>query len=272
MLNVSYGYDTREGVLYQTGFSENISDKSSFSANSGTNSFSDKTTNLGTDNGTFNQASSFSRNENYNDSRYTDSQLFDRLQSLTNRLTEQQQTSETLSNIFSSRESGGEEMSHDMSQIIAERYYDYANNDDYRDLNAPSLTATNVLPGELKARDFIANNIIKDYIDEVMQPMRDNNPQFELSPLELDKPSEFTEGDLAASVPHQPTSQNSPSGNSKIESMEDKIKDGIASGSQDIQDAHQRAGHKREQKIIGASTLGQEAEKAYNKKWFYDKK
>ncbi|WP_371433438.1 hypothetical protein [Novosphingobium sp.] len=68
-----------------------------------------------------------------------------------------------LEDIASYSETHGYQLSEDMSQYVASRYYELANGP-YRGLGAPSLLDTSPTPSQRAARDLVVGKILEDYV------------------------------------------------------------------------------------------------------------
>lgn len=162
------------------------------------------------------------------------------------------------------------QVSQDLSQIVSSRYQDYANSAEFRALGAPSLQAVDLSPTQMRARDMIVDRIARDYVDHIMEPVRDEL----ISPTELrgsvQAPSEFTEAELRASL-GSATGRGGGGGESAFKQFQNEVADEIRSGKGSIEGRRTGAEANRGGAVQAASNLSQEADERSNRIWFRDR-
>ncbi|WP_199183722.1 hypothetical protein [Novosphingobium sp. HII-3] len=165
------------------------------------------------------------------------------------------------------REGGGVQVSQDLSQIIASRYQEYANSAEFRALGAPSLQAVDLSPTQMRAREMIVDRIAKDYIDDIMEPVRDEL----VPPTELrgsvQGPSDFSEADLRGSL-GATAGEGGSSGSGGFAHYADEVSREIQEGRGSISRQHQAHEEHRESAIRDAAALPAKAGDKLGKKWF----
>ena len=169
------------------------------------------------------------------------------------------------------REGGGVQVSQDLSQIVASRYQEYANSAEFRALGAPSLQAQDLSPTQMRARDMIVDRIAKDYVDHIMEPVRDEL----VPPTELrgsvQGPGDFSKADLRGSLGAGGGCRGGAGGDSGFAEFQAEVAGAINEGRASIEGRRAASEANRSGAVQGAADLNQQANERTNRNWFQDK-
>lgn len=219
------------------------------------------------DSGSYSQSSSFSRSEGYSDNSFSRERALEQIRRIDERIAAIDELSSSLSDNASTREGYGSNVAFDMSQIVASRYQEKANE---LGITAPSLARTDYTPQEQATYELVAREIISDYYDDRVAPYRDLIPERGTVADSVAGPGEFTEFDLRASAP-QPFSggpRNLVSGSSDG-SIGERIEGGATSLGERYVTNGQRHGERRREFEESREGLGG-ANDRFNER-FYDR-
>ena len=236
-------------------------------SNSSTSDNRSNGSNATQDSGSYSQSSSFSRSEGYSDNSFSRERALEQIRRIDERIAAIDELSSSLSDNASTREGYGSNVAFDMSQIVASRYQEKANE---LGITAPSLARTDYTPQEQATYELVAREIISDYYDDRVAPYRDLIPERGTVADSVAGPGEFTEFDLRASAP-QPFSggpRNLVSGSSDG-SIGERIEGGATSLGERYVTNGQRHGERRREFEESREGLGG-ANDRFNER-FYDR-
>lgn len=262
--------DAWDGVIYSDSTNNTRSDRSNVSSSENNRSGEDYSSDQRLNEEGFSRNGNFSRNEGYNENRSFRDKTVEEIKSIDRQLAEIEDASRSLGTTWTMREGGGMQMSQDLSQIIASRYHEYASSAELRGLGAPSLQAVDISPAQMRARDMIVDRISKDYVEDIMEPVRDElvPPSEVRGPVAT--PSEFTEADLRGSLGHRGGSRSG-GGDSGFAEFQGEVAGAIQQGRSSIEGRRAASDANRTEAVKGAMDLGQRAEKRTDRNWFADK-
>ncbi|MCW1432127.1 conjugal transfer protein TraG N-terminal domain-containing protein [Novosphingobium sp. JCM 18896] len=266
----SLSKDAWDGVFFTNGTSQARSDRSNTSSGESHRRGEDHTEDNRLNEEAYSRSGSFSRNEGYSESRTFRDKTVEEIRSIDRQLAEIEEASRSLGTTWTMREGGGMQVSQDLSQIVASRYQEYANSAEFRALGAPSLQAVDLSPTQMRARDMIVDRIAKDYVDHIMEPVRDELvPPTELrGPVQA--PSDFTEADLRGSLGGT-TGPRGGGNDSAFKQFQDEVAGEIRSGKGSIEGRRAASEANRTGAVQGASDLSRNTDDRSNLNWFREK-
>ena len=268
-VNGSYGKETSDGVQLSTNSTSSKSDRSTSSASESNRSGEEHAKSSRTSEDQFDSTTNTDRSESFHGVTLTQDEYQDRVRSIADRMTEAEEVQRSLGTTFTAREGGGLQASNDLSQIIASRYADYANSERFRGI-APSLQSTDLTPAQMRARQLIVDEIGKDYIEEIMAPVREHM----VSPMEghdpLPGPGDFSRADLSR-APGGGGGRGVSRPKLDTEGYRDKVGDQIDEGGKSLDASRSAAERSRSSSVIGASDLNQKVDDQLDRRWFEEK-
>jgi conjugal transfer mating pair stabilization protein TraG len=163
ILSGGYNISAHDGVAFDKGSNWVGSDASSQSQ--GEHYREDHTggRDVSSSDGTYAREGAFSRNESFSENRMASERYFEHARSLERQAARMDEVGKRLEHIASYSETHGYQLSEDMSQYVASRYYEMKSGP-YRGLGAPSLLDTNPTGPRRAARDFVVGRILDDYV------------------------------------------------------------------------------------------------------------
>jgi conjugal transfer mating pair stabilization protein TraG len=194
------GIDARESVNFSDGVSTARSSRSVSTSSESHRESEDASQDFRRSQEAFSRATSVSRGEEYAENRSFRERTVEEIRSIDRQLSEIEEASRSLGTTWSLREGGGLQIGQDMGQAIASRYEDYARNADFRALEAPSLQAVDLTPTQMRARDVIVDRIARDYVEAIMEPVRNELDTRDHLQGELVSPPIFDGADLSRSL------------------------------------------------------------------------
>jgi len=266
-LSGGLGLDARDSSNFSDGISLGHGSRSTSSHSDNSRQSEDSSEDVRRSEESYNRSGNFSRNEGYSESRSFRDKTVEEIRSIDRQLAEIEEASRSLGTTWTMREGGGMQVSQDLSQIVASRYQEYANSSEFRALGAPSLQAVDLSPTQMRARDMIVDRISRDYVDHIMEPVRDEL----LPPTEVrgtvQGPSDFSEADLRGSLGARSGGGGS-GGGSGFAQYDAQIAQEIGEGRGAI--ARQRQVHEdyRENAVRDAAELPAKAGEKLGKTWF----
>lgn len=267
----SLSKDAWDGVIFSDTTNQSRSDRSVTSSGETNKQGEDHTLDSRLNEEGYSRSGNFSRNEGYSESRSFRDKTVEEIRSIDRQLAEIEEASRSLGTTWTMREGGGVQVSQDLSQIVASRYQDYANSAEFRALGAPSLQAQDLSPTQMRARDMIVDRIAKDYVDHIMEPVRDEL----VPPTELrgsvQGPSDFSEADLRGSLGSGGGRRGGSGGDSGFADFKGEVAGAIKDGRSSIEGKRAGSEANRGGAIQGAVDLNQEADERTNRTWFQDK-
>ena len=262
--------DAWDGVQFSDGTSQGRSDRSNINASENNRQGEDHSKDYRLNEEGYSRDGNFSRDEGYSESRSFRDKAVEEIRSIDRQLAEIKEASRSLATTWTMREGGGLQVSQDLSQIVASRYQEYANSAEFRALGAPSLQAVDLSPTQMRAREMIVDRIAKDYIDDIMAPVRDEL----VPPTELrgsvQGPSDFSEADLRGSL-GSGGGRRGAGGSNDFAEFKDEVAGAIAEGRGSIEGRRAASEQSRLGAVQGAVNLNQEANERANRNWFADK-
>jgi len=266
-LSGGLGLDARDSSNFSDGISLGHGSRSTSSHSDNSRQSEDSSEDVRRSEESYNRSGNFSRNEGYSESRSFRDKTVEEIRSIDRQLAEIEEASRSLGTTWTMREGGGMQVSQDLSQIVASRYQEYANSSEFRALGAPSLQAVDLSPTQMCARDMIVDRISRDYVDHIMEPVRDEL----LPPTEVrgtvQGPSDFSEADLRGSLGARSGGGGS-GGGSGFAQYDAQIAQEIGDGRGAI--ARERQVHEdyRENAVRDAAELPAKAGEKLGKTWF----
>jgi conjugal transfer mating pair stabilization protein TraG len=270
-LGGSISKDAWDGVYFTDGTSQSRSDRSNFSSSETSKQGEDHSKDFRLNEEGYSRSGNFSRNEGYSESRSFRDKTVEEIRSIDRQLAEIEEASRSLGTTWTMREGGGVQVSQDLSQIVASRYQEYANSAEFRALGAPSLQAQDLSPTQMRARDMIVDRIAKDYVDHIMEPVRDEL----VPPTELrgsvQGPGDFSEADLRGSLGAGGGRRGGAGGDSGFAEFQAEVAGAINEGRASIEGRRAASEANRSGAVQGAADLNQQANERTNRNWFQDK-
>lgn len=266
----SIGTDAWDGVVFSDTSNQSRSDRSNISSSETSKQGEDYSEDFRRNEEGYSRSGNFSRNEGYSESRSFRDKTVEEIRSIDRQLAEIEEASRSLGTTWTMREAGGVQVSQDLSQIVASRYREYANSAEFRALGAPSLQAQDISPTQMRARNMIVDRIAKDFVDQIMEPVRDEL----LPPTELrgsvQGPSDFSEADLRRS--HGAGRHGGGGdGDSGFAEFQAEVAGAINEGHVSIERRRAASEANRGGAVQGAAGLNQDANERTNRNWFQDK-
>lgn len=269
-LSGSINKDAWDGQLWSDTSNQSRSDRSNTNSAENNRQGEDHSQDQRLNEEAYSRNGNFSRNEGYSENRSFRDKTVEEIRSIDRQLAEIEDASRSLGTTWTMREGGGMQMSQDLSQIIASRYHEYANSAELRALCAPSLQAVDISPAQMRARDMIVDRISKEYVEDIMEPVRDELvPPSEIrGPVAA--PSDFTEANLRGSLSHHSGSRGG-GGDSGFGEFQGEVAGAIQQGRSSIEGRRAASDANRTEAVKGAMDLGQQADERTNRNWFADK-
>lgn len=162
-LTGGYGISARDGVAFEQGTNRVRSDATSQSQGE---HYRDEHTggrDVSSSDGTYERKGAFSRNEEFSENRSASERYFEHARSLEQQAARMDEAGKRLEQIASYSETHGYQLSEDMSQYVASRYYEMTSGA-FSSLGAPSLLDTNPTGAQRAARDLVVGRILDDYV------------------------------------------------------------------------------------------------------------
>ncbi|MGE4404348.1 conjugal transfer protein TraG N-terminal domain-containing protein [Pseudomonas sp.] len=270
-LGGSISKDAWDGVYFTDGTSQSRSDRSNINSGETNKTGEDHSIDSRLNEEGYSRSGNFSRNEGYSESRSFRDKTVEEIRSIDRQLAEIEEASRSLGTTWTMREGGGIQVSQDLSQIVASRYQEYANSAEFRALGAPSLQAQDLSPTQMRARDMIVDRIAKDYVDHIMEPVRDEL----VPPTELrgsvQGPSDFSEADLRGSLGSGGARRSAGGGDSGFADFQSQVAGAIKEGRGSIEGKRAASEANRVGAVQGAADLNQGANERTNRNWFQEK-
>lgn len=196
------------------------------------------------DSGSYAQSGTFNRSEGYSENAFSRERALEEIRRIDERIAAIDETARSLTESTSTRDGVGSEVRFDMSQIVASRYQEKANE---LGITAPSLARTDYNAQEQASYEIVARAVISDYYDQRVAPYRDLIPERGSVVGNVSGPGTFTEADLRASGPRstvgRPRNLTEGSPNSAIG---ERIDEGARSLGQRLDANTTRAGQSRQ--------------------------
>ncbi len=270
-LGGSISKDAWDGVYFTDGTTQSRSDRSNINSGETNKRGEDHSVDSRLNEEGYSRTGNFSRSEGYSESRSFRDKTVEEIRSIDRQLAEIEEASRSLGTTWTTREGGGIQVSQDLSQIVAARYQEYASSAEFRALGAPSLQAQDLSPTQMRARDMIVDRIAKDYVDHIMEPVRDEL----VPPTELrgsvQGPSEFSEADLRGSLGSGGGARGGAGGDSGFADFQGKVAGAINEGRGSIESRRTSADANRGSTVQGAMDLNEQANERTNRRWFQEK-
>ncbi|MGF7154773.1 conjugal transfer protein TraG N-terminal domain-containing protein [Novosphingobium gossypii] len=266
----SLSKEAYDGIVFNDTSNQTRSDRSTISLSSNNRSSDDHSLDQRLNEEVYSRSGNFSRREGYSENRSFLDKTVEEIRSIDRQIAEIDEASRSLGTTWTVREGGGMQVSQDLSQIIASRYDEYATSVDLRALGAPSLQAVDLSFTQMRARDIIIERISKDYVDDIMEPVRDEL----VPPSEIRGPvaglGNFMEADLRGKLGHHGGSRRS-GGDSGFSVFQGEIAGAIQEGRNSIEGRRAIADSNRVEAVKGARDLGEQAGERTDRNWFADK-
>ncbi|AXB80442.1 conjugal transfer protein TraG N-terminal domain-containing protein [Novosphingobium sp. P6W] len=271
-LGGSISKDAWDGVYFTDGTTQSRSDRSNISSSETSKQGEDHSKDFRLNEEGYSRSGNFSRSEGYSESRSFRDKTVEEIRSIDGQLAEIEEASRSLGTTWTMREGGGVQVSQDLSQIVASQYREYANSAEFRALGAPSLQAQDLSPTQMRARDMIVDRIAKDYVDQIMEPVRDEL----VPPPELrgsvQGPSDFSESDIRGSLGAGGGRRSgSGGGDSGFAEFQAEVAGAINEGRASIESRRAASEANRGGAVQGAVDLNQQANERTSRNWFQDK-
>ncbi|EJL24249.1 conjugal transfer protein TraG N-terminal domain-containing protein [Novosphingobium sp. AP12] len=267
----SIGTDAWDGVVFSDTSNQSRSDRSNINSSETSKQGEDYSQDFRLNEEGYSRSGNFSRNEGYSESRSFRDKTVEEIRSIDRQLAEIEEASRSLGTTWTMREGGGVQVSQDLSQIVASRYQEYANSAEFRALGAPPLQAQDLSPTQMSARDMIVDRIARDYVDHIMEPVRDEL----VPPTELrgsvQAPSDFSEADLRGSLGAGGGGRHGGGGDSGFAKFQGEVAGAINEGRASIESRRAASETNRASAVQGAVDLNQDANERTNRTWFQDK-
>jgi conjugal transfer mating pair stabilization protein TraG len=269
-LGASISKEAYDGIVFSDTSNQSRSDRTNINSGEVSRQSEDYSKDYRLNEEGYARGGDFSRNEDYSESRSFRDKTVEEIRSIDRQLAEIQDASRSLGTTWTTREGGGIQVSQDLSQIVASRYQEYANNAEFRALGVPSLQAVDLSPTQMRAREMIVDRIAKDYVDHIMEPVRDELVSPMALRAQVRAPNDFDEGDLRDNLGATSSTRGGRGGNDFAE-FQREVTGSINEGRGSIEGRRAAARFSRGGAVKGASDLDHKANERTDRTWFHDK-
>ena len=171
-----------------------------------------------------------------------------------------------LEDIASYSETHGYQLSEDMSQYVASRYYELASGP-YRGLGAPSLLDTTPSPSQRAARDLVVGKILEDYVRSEVETVQSHLVDPTVAMGAVDGPVRLTmERPRALVMGRQPTLPAQ-----STHPAEHGVARELQQGATELDHAQRNRQNEHDQALQGTQGLYEEHAHRTNAEWFEDR-
>ncbi|HQS96178.1 MAG: conjugal transfer protein TraG [Novosphingobium sp. 17-62-19] len=265
-LTGGYAISARDGVSFDKGTNRSRSDGTSESQGEHYRADHAGGRDVSNSDGTYSRSGDFSRSETFAENRSSTERYYEHAQALEHQASRMDEIGRRLEDVASFSETHGYQLSEDMSQYVASRYYELASTT-YRGLGAPSLLNTTPTPSQRAARDLVVGKILEDYVLTEVEAVQSRlvNPTAAMGAvdgptrLSMERPHGVVPGSHPISSAHS----THPNENGTARELQH--------GSAELDRAQHNRQSEQDQAVRGAQSLHDEHTRRTNAEWFDDR-
>lgn len=266
ILSGGYNISAHDGVAFDKGSNWVGSDASSQSH--GEHYREDHTggRDVSSSDGTYAREGAFSRNESFSENRMASERYFEHARSLERQAARMDEAGKRLEQIASYSETHGFQLSEDMSQYVASRYYEMTSGP-YRGLGAPSLLDANPTGPQRAARDLVVGRILDDYVRGDLARLEAGlvDPAEGAEPISA--PTIWSPEQMRGDVPTHSGDVGHPS----VAPKDTAVRQELTKGAKELDQAKARQEGAFSEGLSGAQGLQDEHSRRTDKAWFRDR-
>lgn len=266
-LTGGYAVNARDGVSFDEGTNRSHSDGSSQNQTEHYREDHAGGRDVSSSEGTYARSGDFSRSETFAEARDSSERYFEHARALEHQASRMDEVGRRLEDIASYNETHGYQLSEDMSQYVASRYYEMASGP-YRGLGAPSLLDTTPSPSQRAARDLVVGKILEDYVRSEVETVQSHMVDPATTMGAVDGPAR-----LSLERPHSNVPERLPISPAHAKHP---IVNGVArelqQGAVDLDHAQRNRQNEHDQAVRGAQGLHDEHTQRTSAEWFEDRK
>ena len=263
----SAGINAQDGVSFEKGTNQSRSDGSSQNQTEHYREDHAGGRDVSSSEGTYVRSGDFSRSETFAEARDSSERYFEHARALEHQASRMDEVGRRLEDIASYSETHGYQLSEDMSQYVASRYYELASGP-FRGLGAPSLLDTTPSPSKRAARDLVIGKILEDYVRSEVETVQSHLVDPTVAVGAVDGPARLTmERPRALVMGRQPTL---PAQSTHL--AEHGVARELQQGAAELDRAQRNRQNDHDQAIRGVQDLHDEHTQRTGAKWFEDRK
>lgn len=266
-LSGSYSLNARDGVAFDKGTNQSRSDGTAESQSEHYREDHTGGRDVSSSDGTYSRSGDFSRSETFAEARDSSERYFEQARALEHQASRMDEVGRRLEDIASYSETHGYQLSEDMSQYVASRYYEMASGP-YRGLGAPSLLDTSPSPSQRAARDLVVGKILDDYVRSEVETVRSRLVDPATTMGAVDGPAR-----LSMERPHAVVSGSHPiSPMHATRPAEDGVARELQQGAAELDSVQRNRQNEHDQAVRGAQDLHDEHTQRTSAEWFDNRK
>ncbi len=263
----SAGINAQDGVSFEKGTNQSRSDGSSQNQTEHYREDHAGGRDVSSSEGTYARSGDFSRSETFAEARDSSERYFEYARALEHQASRMDEVGRRLEDIASYSETHGYQLSEDMSQYVASRYYELANGP-YRGLGAPSLLDTSPTPSQRAARDLMVGKILEDYVRSEVETVQSHLVDPTVAMGAVDGPARLTmERPRALVTGRQPISSAH-----STHLADHGVARELQQGTFELDRAQRDRQNEQDQAIRGVQDLHDEHTQRTGAEWFEDRK
>jgi len=263
----SAGINAQNGVSFEQGTNRSRSDGSSQSQSEHYREDHAGGRDVSSSDGTYARNGDFSRSETFAEARTSSERYYEHARALEHQASRMDEVGKRLEDIASYSETHGYQLSEDMSQYVASRYYELASGP-YRGLGAPSLLDTTSTPSQRAARDLVVGKILEDYVRTEVETVQSRLVDPTIAMGAVEGPAQLSmkppHADMSGSHSISPAQPPQPTENGVARELQQ--------GSAELDRAQHNRQNEHGQAVRGAQGLHDEHTRRTNAEWFEDRK
>lgn len=202
----------------------------------------------------------------FSESRSASENYFEHARSLERQAAHLDEVGKRLEQIASYSETHGYQLSEDMSQYVASRYYEMTSGP-YRGLGAPSLLDTNPTGAQRAARDLVVGRILDDYVRSDLERVDGHLVDPAEGSKPISAPPIWSPGQLSGGLSAHVRDVGHPVGTSR----DTAIRQELMKGAEELDRAKARQEGSFSDGFRGAQDLQEDHTRRTDKAWFRDK-
>jgi len=265
-LTGGYGINAQDSVVFDSGSNRARSDGNSESQSEHYREDHTGGRDVASSDGTYARSGDFSRSETFAEARDSSERYFEHARALEHQASRMDEVGRRLEDIASYSETHGYQLSEDMSQYVASRYYELASGP-YRGLGAPSLLDTTPSPSQRAARDLVIGKILENYVRSEVEIVQSHLVDPTIAMGAVDGPVRLTmERPRALVMGRQPTLPAQ-----STHPAEHGVARELQQGAAELDRAQRNRQNEHDQALQGAQGLHEEHAHRTNAEWFEDR-
>lgn len=265
-LSGSYSLNARDGISFDKGTNRSRSDGTAESQSEHYREDHSGGRDVSSSDGTYSRNGDFSRSETFAEARNSLERYYEHARALEHQASRMDEIGRRLEDIASYSETHGYQLSEDMSQYVASRYYELASGP-YRGLGAPSLLDTTPTPSQRAARDLVVGKILEDYVRTEVETVQSRFVDPTAAMGAIDGPARLSMGRPHAGVP---TSHPISSAHA-THPTENGVARELQHGSAELDRAQRNRQNEHDQAVRGAQGLHDDHTQRTSSEWFEDR-